>query len=285
MYNYRSKRHQAQKSPTDMDEESLDDVEAPAMSSTNSTKPRPKFFSNLPKNHLQFANEKRQALEAKFDRSKKGDLDEAIRPLVEMINADDRYYTTSCCSGRVIVSGEVTASRELAPELDSRKTTTKKKGTEWIFCAHQAGDWHADRITDLLLEKEDGEEPAAKYESVIFKFEPVIFHIRAIDLEAASVLLQAGLKAGFRNSGMVTSSSSSTSSVLVALRHTLQMEAPLVVDGRAIFTKAYVDELVKVSNRKMAANEAATFRLEGALLTMLNPSAPYSEDGDSFEGN
>lgn len=274
MYNYRPKRTQKHSQSL---EDKMNGDDASTASSSKAQQEKNKF-SNLPKsNYLQFVNEKRQALEGKLDRSKKGHLDEAIRPLVEMINADERYYTTSCCSGRIIVSGETSSDSELTLETPKN---AKKKSTKWIFCAHGAGEFAdtiTEDITDAILpiwEPGHKEEPP-KYESIIFKFEPVIFHIRAVNIEAASALLQAGLKAGFRNSGIVTSSSSSC---IVALRHTLQMEAPLVVDGRAVFTKAYIEELVKVANRKMAANEAATFRLEGALLTVL-----HSED-DEVDG-
>lgn len=37
------------------------------------------------------------------DFSRKGSVDEPIRELVELINSQDQYFTTSSCSGRIIV--------------------------------------------------------------------------------------------------------------------------------------------------------------------------------------
>lgn len=43
----------------------------------------------------------------KVDLSRKGSVDGPIRDLVEYINAQDSFYTTSSCSGRVTVFSEV----------------------------------------------------------------------------------------------------------------------------------------------------------------------------------
>ena len=54
----------------------------------------------------QFSVEKARTL-GQLDLSRKGCVDEAIVSLVEYINARDQYYTTSSCSGRIIVFSEV----------------------------------------------------------------------------------------------------------------------------------------------------------------------------------
>jgi tRNA wybutosine-synthesizing protein 3 len=58
---------------------------------------------------LHFQSDKARML-GKVDLSRKGSVDESIRDLVEYINAQDSFYTTSSCSGRVTVFSEVCRS-------------------------------------------------------------------------------------------------------------------------------------------------------------------------------
>jgi tRNA(Phe) wybutosine-synthesizing methylase Tyw3 len=51
-----------------------------------------KIFSNL-----------KQAAFAGLDLSRKGSVDEPIKELVDFINSLERYFTTSSCSGRIVV--------------------------------------------------------------------------------------------------------------------------------------------------------------------------------------
>lgn len=52
-----------------------------------------------------FANHK-QAAFAGQDLSRKGSIDEPIRELVDCINLSEKYFTTSSCSGRIVVLAE-----------------------------------------------------------------------------------------------------------------------------------------------------------------------------------
>ena len=54
-----------------------------------------------------FDSRKRHALQH-TDLSRKGSIDEYIRPLVDSINANHDYVTTSSCSGRILIYCEVT---------------------------------------------------------------------------------------------------------------------------------------------------------------------------------
>ena len=51
---------------------------------------------------MAFDNEKKTYL-PKADKSKKGDLDTKIIPLLNKFNSLPDYYTTSSCSGRVYI--------------------------------------------------------------------------------------------------------------------------------------------------------------------------------------
>ena len=53
-----------------------------------------------------FRSDKTRVL-GKVDLSRKGSVDEPIRDLIDYINAQDTFYTTSSCSGRLAVFSEV----------------------------------------------------------------------------------------------------------------------------------------------------------------------------------
>ncbi len=49
-----------------------------------------------------FQKEKQDFL-SKKGKSRKGGIDKEIRPLVDLINSFGEYYTTSSCSGRILL--------------------------------------------------------------------------------------------------------------------------------------------------------------------------------------
>lgn len=51
----------------------------------------------------QFIEEKQRVLGEKADLSRKGTIDAPVADLVECLNEADQYYTTSSCSGRILV--------------------------------------------------------------------------------------------------------------------------------------------------------------------------------------
>lgn len=196
-----------------------------------------------------FANEKKQTLE-KMDKSVKGEIDAPIVLLVEMINNNCHYYTTSSCSGRIIV----TASNN---QDETQKVI--KKGTDWKFVSHETVE-DADALVKSIFDAKNDDDNA--YDSMVLKFEPVIFHIRAINIEAANGLLQVALQSGFRNSGIVLGSNGRAT---VAIRHTAGLEVPLVIDGQMAVQEAYLRQIVKVANLKMLTNVQAINRLETSM--------------------
>lgn len=56
---------------------------------------------------LHFAAEKLRVLKEKDDSSRKGSIDSHIIELVKYINVHSNYYTTSSCSGRILIFCEV----------------------------------------------------------------------------------------------------------------------------------------------------------------------------------
>ena len=70
---------------------------------------------------MNFDNNKKTFL-AKIDRSRKGSIDQEIISLVKLINSKKNYYTTSSCSGRIVLI---------------KKRSEKKQDAEWLFVSHK----------------------------------------------------------------------------------------------------------------------------------------------------
>src|SRR4030067_3712021 len=116
---------------------------------------------------------------SKTDKSHIGTWDEKIAKLCKEINAEKRYYTTSSCSGRVI----------LMIEQD-------KKGKDlFVFVSH-------DKISFDELKK-NLELALKKRKKIKFKLEPCILHVSCKTLEDAEKLYNIAKTAGWKRSGII----------------------------------------------------------------------------------
>ncbi|MEK6845980.1 MAG: hypothetical protein AABY26_04420, partial [Nanoarchaeota archaeon] len=107
-----------------------------------------------------FLNNKKTFL-AKLDKSKKGEVDEKIIPLLNIINSKEDYYTTSSCSGRVYLW----------------RGSEKKNEMEWLNVSHEL-------IDENFFELKN-------YDGLIWmRLEDMILHVCCTDLESANKLLE-----------------------------------------------------------------------------------------------
>ena len=172
------------------------------------------------------------------DLSRKGSIDVAIEELVTIINQIEHYYTTSSCSGRIIVY-----SLPLNDESSNESSwNVKKKGTKWVFVSH-------DIVTDHnLITNSIHKEPV---DNAYLKFEPFVLHACCDGIESAKTLMQAAVECGFRNSGI---SISKSNRVIVAVRSTHVLELPIVLNGKLIVTNDYIKQVAQLANKKMSDN-------------------------------
>ncbi|WAQ96530.1 TYW3-like protein [Mya arenaria] len=63
---------------------------------------------------------------AGVDLSRKGSIDAPITDIVALINANDDFFTTSSCSGRIIIVDNDSGG------------SVKKKGCRWVLTSHEA---------------------------------------------------------------------------------------------------------------------------------------------------
>lgn len=167
---------------------------------------------------MNFPNNKKTYL-AKSDKSKKGDIDIKIIPLLETINALSDYYTTSSCSGRVYLW----------------KGTGKKSETQWLRVSH-----------DII--QEEFFACSEKGGLVWLRLEGMILHVACENLQAAHALLEKARK--FYKKSCILSASSK---IIVEIRGSEFMEMPLYRDGELLFSGdfSWLKEIINQKLEKM----------------------------------
>ncbi|XP_069123976.1 tRNA wybutosine-synthesizing protein 3 homolog [Argopecten irradians] len=181
---------------------------------------------------VQFDKQKSLALNG-TDLSRKGSIDEEIVPLVQHINNHDNFFTTSSCSGRIIVFDD---------HVDDEKPglKVKKKGCKWLFTSHKVAD--AEQVIESLKEISG---------DAVFKFEPFVLHVQCRNTEYAQRTLCCAVASGFRNSGI---SLGNRGKIIVGVRSTHGLEAPLSKDGSLLVSMEFIRFLTKSANKKLEEN-------------------------------
>ncbi len=151
------------------------------------------------------------------DKSKKGAIDEDIRPLLAVLNRRGHYETTSSCSGRIVL-------------LDVPKTGDKQHA-QWLYTAHTKAD--PDAIESVLRQQNH---------EIWFLQEPVILHVNCMTLADAERLLELAKSCGFKRSGIF-----SLKHFSVELQGTERMETLLTRD----LPKEYIARLAAAANLRL----------------------------------
>lgn len=150
-----------------------------------------------------FASAKKNRL-GSIDLSKKGSIDQPIIGLVAFINSKEFLFTTSSCSGRILLFS---------------RGETKKKGCLWHLVSHVKLEDNA--LKDALAN--------SNVSDVTFKFEPLILHIQCWTLADAQKLLAVSVASGYRNSGI---SIGKKGKIILAVRSTQCLAVPIpIVNG------------------------------------------------------
>lgn len=180
---------------------------------------------------MSFEEEKQNVL-SRVDKSKKGSIDEDVKDLVNLINSKDNYYTTSSCSGRIM--------------LMCRKST-KKKDASWLFCSHSKIDYED-------IKKSLSNLPEEK---VWFKQEPAILHVCCRTIDDAHVLVDKARFCGFKRTGI----QSARKKINVEIGSSEIINAIIAQDGKLLITEEYLKVLIKEANKKMEKNKEKVDRL------------------------
>ena len=163
---------------------------------------------------MPFANDKKTFL-AKADKSKKGEIDEKVKPLLSIINQNPTLYTTSSCSGRVYLW----------------RGSGKKNETEWLKVSH-------DLITEEFFQIQEAG-------FLWLRVEPFIMHICCADLETAAALLEA-VRTIYKKSCLLSISHK----IIVEVRGSEVIEMPLYDEGKFLWNGDF-QTLTELVNQKL----------------------------------
>lgn len=177
--------------------------------------------------------QRKQEVLAKIDKSSKGSWDKHILELCQVINDNPNYYTTSSCSGRILVM------------IDQEK---KAKG---LFL----------KVSHELVEKDFLENLKLPKFAVKFKFEPAILHVACRDLKSAEALIKTGQKAGWKKMGAI----SFGKNIIVEFIGSDKIEFPLAVNRKFLVDNNFLDLVLEKSNNNL---KKGWDRLENLKLSM-----------------
>ena len=168
---------------------------------------------------MSFELDKKKQLEMK-DKSSKGSWDKRILGLIGKINKKKEYYTTSSCSGRIMLI----------------KDSETKQPNLFLFVSHEKVE------LKKLLEEID----KIKYKELVwFKLDSCILHVAAKDLDSAEKLLSKAKLAGWKRSGII-----STRRNIVELISTETMSFP-VMKGKLLVSDDYLKLALGLANEKL----------------------------------
>jgi len=172
---------------------------------------------------INFSKNKKDVL-SKVDKSFKGRWDEKIVKLCDKINSLPDYFTTSSCSGRVVL---IKASEK------------KQKGL--ILKSYHS-------LVNFKTLKKDLEELGKRGKCLIyFKQEPCILHVACVSLEKAQELLDKGKFAGWKKSGIIASKRK----FVVELTSTEKLEFPIINKGKILIDNDFLKFAIKEANKKL----------------------------------
>lgn len=186
-----------------------------------------------------FAKNKKITLE-KLEIAKKEYLvDEGIIPIIDIINSNENYYTSSSCYGRIVLL-------EL-PNLGD------KKNAEFL------GKWHRKIKPEdvfLALEKSSGKG------QLWFLAQSPIIHVYVKNIESADKLVKIAVTSGFKHSSFKTTGKN----IIVEIASTERIDTPVGFNGKLYCDKKYIFLLVNMANRVFKKSILKLKKLKNTLL-------------------
>lgn len=161
---------------------------------------------------------------ARIDPSNEGKWDEAIKPACEKLNSMDDYYTTSSCSGRIVLI----------------KALEEKAENVFLFKSHN-------NITFKQLKKELEKIGKDYKDEVYFKQETCIIVAACSNLEKAQELVDKFKLAGWKRTGIMAS----RKRIIVEAMSTEYMALPIMDSGKILVDEDYLRRITREANKKL----------------------------------
>ncbi len=169
-----------------------------------------------------FTQRKRDIL-SKIDKSSKNSWDKKIAKLCEKVNLLKNSYTSSSCSGRIV----------LIIDQD-------KKGRELFVSVYH------NKVSFEKLKK-DLDTALKKNKKIKFKLEPCILHVACKTLEDAQGLLNKAKLSGWKKSGII----SFGKNIVLELNSTEKMEFPIIDNQKILADDSFLRIVVEEANKKL----------------------------------
>ena len=206
-----------------------------------------------------FENNKKTCLN-KIDKSNKQSIDQDIKPLIDLINSLDDYYTTSSCSGRILLI---------------EKKSDKKQDARFVFAEHKKAN-----LQDIKksLEKATQENQPAiggrreraggtnKHNHDLWlRQESIILHVCCRNLESAKELLKTVRNIGIKRAGIIHIGKK----IILEIIGTESMETIIARNGKLIISNDYLKTIIKEANKKLERNKKKITELKKEITTFL----------------
>lgn len=172
---------------------------------------------------MTFESDKKTIM-GKIDKSREGQIDKGIRNLVNKLNQSGNYYTTSSCSGRIVILARA----------------NKKQETDWLLKSH-------DKLNYNQVKKALKQLPKSP---VWFRFEPLILHVASRSIEDAQILVNKAREIGFKRTGI-----QSIKRNIVEIASTEFIDTIIADKGKLLVDDSYLKILIKEANKKLDANK------------------------------
>jgi tRNA wybutosine-synthesizing protein 3 len=157
------------------------------------------------------------------DKSSIGEWDKKITKLCNKINSIDNFYTSSSCSGRIILM------------------TDNNKKEHGLFLKN-----YHDKVSFNRLRK-DLNEIIKKNKLIKFKLEPCIIHIVSKSLDDAKFILEKANKSGWKNHFII----SLVKNPVIELNMNERMEFPIIFEKNILVNDKFLRIVLKKSNKKL----------------------------------
>ena len=192
---------------------------------------------------MSFQKEKKEFL-SKKDKSRKASIDGKIKNLVDKINSLDDFFTTSSCSGRILVF--------------ALPKSNKKNEVQYLFTSHNKTDYNEIKKALKIIKTK-------KIKSDVWlRVDGAILHVASNNIDSARKLLNAARGIGFRRSGIISLGKDRVTMELVS---TENIEAIVSKNGKLVIDEYYLKVLIKEGNAKLEKTWGKIQRLYGILKT------------------
>ncbi|MBW3019834.1 hypothetical protein KY334_00930 [Candidatus Woesearchaeota archaeon] len=165
---------------------------------------------------------------SKCDKSSIGGIDKPIQKLCKIINDKENYYTTSSCSGRIVLR-------------DGFEKTVSK----WLFVSHN-------------LIKLEEIKPFLNNEEVWIRSEPMILHVSCKTIEDAINLVNLARNNGFKRAGI----QSLRKNIVEISCSSSIVNTILSKNGKILVDENYLSILVDECNNKLKKTHEKIKRFE-----------------------